>query len=66
MGPSGADVWDSPTIDVKRNVMYIGTGNNFSDPATKTSDAVMALNLDTGEVVWVAGVRIGPADTGAP
>ena len=52
MGPSGADVWDSPTIDVKRNALYIGTGNNFSDPATKTSDAVMALDLDTGKVLW--------------
>lgn len=52
MGPSGAGVWNSPTIDVKRNALYIGTGNNFSDPATKTSDAVMAMDLDTGKILW--------------
>ena len=52
-GPSGGGVWDSPTIDLKRRALYFGTGNNFSDPATKTSDAVMALDMDTGKVLWV-------------
>ena len=32
--------------------IYIGTGNNYSDPATKTSDAVLALDLETGKIVW--------------
>jgi polyvinyl alcohol dehydrogenase (cytochrome) len=59
MGPSGADVWDSPTIDAKRNVLYIGTGNNFSDPSTDTSDAVMAINLDTGKIVWTVQLLAG-------
>ena len=59
MGPSGADIWNSPTIDVKRNVLYVGTGNNFSDPATKTSDAVMAMNLDTGKIVWTVQLLEG-------
>ncbi|MDQ1474771.1 MAG: hypothetical protein QOJ99_6251, partial [Bryobacterales bacterium] len=52
MGPSGAGVWDTPGIDPKRNALYFGTGNNFSDPATNTSDAVMALDLDTGKILW--------------
>lgn len=51
-GPSGAGVWNAPTIDTKRNAIYFGTGNNFSDPSTKTSDAVMALDLDTGKRLW--------------
>jgi polyvinyl alcohol dehydrogenase (cytochrome) len=51
-GPSGAGVWNSPTIDAKRNALYIGTGNGFSDPPTRFSDAVMAMDLDTGQVLW--------------
>jgi polyvinyl alcohol dehydrogenase (cytochrome) len=54
MGPSGAGVWNSPTIDPKRHAIYFGTGNNFSEPATKTSDAVMALDMETGRLLWTA------------
>jgi polyvinyl alcohol dehydrogenase (cytochrome) len=52
-GPAGASVWNSPAIDVKRNQLYVGTGNNSTSPATGTSDAIMALDLDTGAVRWV-------------
>jgi polyvinyl alcohol dehydrogenase (cytochrome) len=51
-GPSGAAVWSTPTIDVQRNRLYIGTGENLSAPATDTSDAVIALDLDSGDLVW--------------
>ena len=51
-GPSGAGVWSAPTLDVKRGVIYITTGDNYSHPATTTSDAVMALQLKTGKIVW--------------
>ena len=52
-GPSGAPIWSSPTIDEKRNHVYIGTGENTSSPATNTSDAIMAFDLSTGEEKWV-------------
>lgn len=51
-GPSGAGVWGTPTVDPKRNLLYVTTGDNFSAPATDTSDAVIALRLDTGKFVW--------------
>ena len=51
-GPSGAAVWSAPTIDVKRKAVYVGTGNNYSDPVTKYSDAVLAFDLDTGSLRW--------------
>src|SRR5262249_11266532 len=38
-GPSGAGVWSAPTIDTKRGVIYVATGNGYSDPQQKTSDA---------------------------
>ena len=52
-GPSGAPIWSTPTIDSKRGLIYITTGENTSHPATETSDAIIALELETGEVRWL-------------
>jgi polyvinyl alcohol dehydrogenase (cytochrome) len=51
-GPSGAPVWCSPTVDAKRGLLLIGTGENYSSPSTNTSDAIQALDLQTGKLVW--------------
>jgi polyvinyl alcohol dehydrogenase (cytochrome) len=51
-GPSGAPIWSAPTVDAKRGLLYVATGDNYSVPATSTSDAVMALDLKTGRIVW--------------
>ncbi|WP_435354571.1 PQQ-binding-like beta-propeller repeat protein [Emticicia sp. SJ17W-69] len=51
-GPSGAIVWCSPTIDTQRGLVYIGTGENYTDPATNTSDAIQAIDIKTGKLVW--------------
>jgi polyvinyl alcohol dehydrogenase (cytochrome) len=56
-GPSGVGIWSSPTLDMKRRRLYVSTGNNYSLPATSTSDAVVALDLDTGRIVWSKQVR---------
>ncbi len=52
-GPSGAVIWNSPAIDSKRQQLYVGTGENMSSPATLTSDAIFAIDLDSGDVNWV-------------
>lgn len=52
-GPSGAMVWSSPAIDAKRRQLYVGTAENMSSPATETSDAILALDLDSGKIRWV-------------
>ena len=51
-GPSGAPVWSSPAIDTKLNALYVTTGNNYSDPTSPLSDAFLALDLDSGKVLW--------------
>jgi len=51
-GPAGGAVWNTPTIDTKRNVLYVGTGNNFSPPSTELSDSLVAFDLDTGQIRW--------------
>ena len=52
MGPSGVSVWASPTVDIQHKVLYVGTGNDHSEPATRYSDGVMALDLETGSILW--------------
>jgi polyvinyl alcohol dehydrogenase (cytochrome) len=52
-GPAGAGVWSSPTIDPKRRALYTTTGDAYTEPAAKTTDAVMAMDLDTGKIQWV-------------
>jgi polyvinyl alcohol dehydrogenase (cytochrome) len=58
-GPSGASIWSAPTLDPKRNLIYVTTGDNFSSPATLTSDAVLALDPATGRIVWSRQMTAG-------
>ena len=51
-GPSGAVPWSSPTLDMQKKAVYIGTGVNYSKPTTDTSDAILAFDMDTGRLLW--------------
>lgn len=51
--PAGAAVWSAPTIDVERGRLYVATGNAYTEPAAPTSDAVLALDLASGRILWV-------------
>ncbi len=51
-GPSGAGIWSAPTVDARRGLLYVATGDNYSSPATTTSDALVALELKSGRIVW--------------
>ena len=62
-GPSGVGVWSAPTIDEKRGLLYITTGDGYSPPAAATSDAVMALDLATGAIRWTKQTTPGDAFT---
>ncbi len=50
--PSGMAIWSSPTIDVRKGRIYVGTGDNYSEPGTETSDAAVTLDLKTGKLLW--------------
>jgi len=76
-GP-GIAVWSALSVDVERHLVFVPTGNNYSPPSGPTSDAVVALDVRTGEQKWVTrfttediwtlgGEGTGPdADVGAP
>ncbi len=51
-GPSGAAVWSAPTIDAQLRRLYVTTGDNYSDPPTDDSDAMIAYDLDAGKRIW--------------
>ncbi len=52
-GPAGAAIWSAPTLDVKRGVLYAGTGNSYTDVPTGGPDAIIAFELATGKIRWV-------------
>ena len=66
-GPAGGGVWGPVTLDTKRHAIYIGTGNAFSEPETGRSDAIMALDMDSGKILWVQQDEPGDVwHTGCP
>ncbi|HET9161234.1 MAG TPA: PQQ-binding-like beta-propeller repeat protein, partial [Caulobacteraceae bacterium] len=52
MGPAGGAIWSSPTIDAKRGVLYVATGDSYTDIDHPGSDAVIAMDLKSGAVKW--------------
>ena len=60
LAPSGAGIWATPTLDVKRRGLYVTTGNAFSGTPS-TANAVMAFDMDNGKVLW--SMQALPFDT---
>ena len=58
-GPAGAAIWSAPTLDLKRGVLYAGTGNSYTDVPTKGNDAIIAFDLKTGAIRWISQVTPG-------
>src|SRR5204863_8030780 len=51
-GPAGAAIWAAPTLDTKRGLIYVVTGDSYTDAETKGADAVTAIEMKTGKVRW--------------
>ena len=51
-GPAGGGIWAAPTIDRERRRIYVATGNGYAEPAQLTTDAVLALDMDSGKILW--------------
>ncbi len=50
--PAGGSVWNSPTIDPVRHAVYFGTGDTETEPAQPLGDAIVAVDMDSGKVMW--------------
>jgi len=53
MGPAGGAIWSSPTLDAKRGVLYVATGDSYTDVDHPGSDAIIAMDLKSGRIQWV-------------
>jgi polyvinyl alcohol dehydrogenase (cytochrome) len=51
-GPAGAAVWSAPTLDLKRRLIYAGTGNSYTESETNTTNAIVAIDMDDGTLKW--------------
>jgi polyvinyl alcohol dehydrogenase (cytochrome) len=59
-GPAGGGIWSPATIDPERGLVYVATGNGYADPVQPTTDAVIAIDIETGAHRWVR--QVTPAD----
>lgn len=55
-GPAGAAIWSAPTVDAKRKLVYAATGNSYTDVDINTSNAILAIDMESGRLKWVSQV----------
>lgn len=60
---NGASIWSSPSLDPELRLVYGSTGNNYTEVAGPTSDALFALEIDTGNVRWLTQLTEGDVFT---
>ncbi|MBS0331148.1 MAG: PQQ-binding-like beta-propeller repeat protein, partial [Proteobacteria bacterium] len=51
-GPAGGAIWSAPTADPKRGLVYVATGDSYTDEDTKGADAIVAIDMKTGAIRW--------------
>ncbi|HEV2700509.1 MAG TPA: PQQ-binding-like beta-propeller repeat protein [Steroidobacteraceae bacterium] len=56
-GPAGGSVWSAPTLDPEHDLLYVGTGNSYTDVPTEHTDSILALHMSSGAVAWVNQLR---------
>jgi polyvinyl alcohol dehydrogenase (cytochrome) len=55
-GPAGGAIFSTPTIDEPRRLIYVGTGDSYTSVYSDSTNAVLALDLETGERRWTTQV----------
>ncbi|MDR2214189.1 MAG: PQQ-binding-like beta-propeller repeat protein [Pseudomonadales bacterium] len=75
-GPAGVGIWSAPTIDAARGLIYVATGNAYAEPAPPTANAILAIGIDSGDLVWsqqltpndawISGCRPGTENPNCP
>lgn len=51
-GPAGVGIWSAPTIDAERKLVYVATGNAYAEPVPPTANAIVAIDIASGEMQW--------------
>ena len=59
--PAGSAVWNAPAIDANEKRIFFGTGQSLQSPASEYSDAIISLDMQTGEKLWTTQTLKGDA-----
>ncbi|HET9160144.1 MAG TPA: PQQ-binding-like beta-propeller repeat protein, partial [Caulobacteraceae bacterium] len=51
-GPAGGAIWSAPTVDAKRGLVLVATGDSYIDAPTTGADAIIAYDIKTGKEKW--------------
>ncbi len=51
-GPAGGAIWSAPTVDDKRHLVYVATGDSYTDLDFPNADAILALDEANGAIRW--------------
>ena len=63
--PAGAAVWNTPTLDLERRLIYAGTSNAYlTGPDGGTTDAIVAFEMDTGRRAWWSQMTLNDNNRG--
>jgi len=57
-GPAGGSIWSAPTLDPGHDLLYVGTGNSYTDVPTQHTDSILALRMSSGALVWGNQLRL--------
>lgn len=52
LGPAGGAIWSTVSLDTAARRIYVTTGNQYTQPASKFPNAIIALDLNTGKLLW--------------
>jgi polyvinyl alcohol dehydrogenase (cytochrome) len=65
-GPAGGGIWAVPTVDTQRRLLYVATSSGSAEPTQPNTGAVLAVDINTGEIKWSRQLTPADADTSAP
>jgi len=49
---NGAPIWSSASADPEMGLLFMTTGNNYTGIASDTSNAIIAVDLESGDLMW--------------
>lgn len=49
---AGVGIWSTPSFDLSRKLLFVGTGNSWTDPASSMASSLVAINYQTGKRIW--------------
>jgi polyvinyl alcohol dehydrogenase (cytochrome) len=49
---AGEGIWSTPAVDPRLGLLYVGTGQNISQPTGRLADSLLAIRISNGKLAW--------------